>query len=409
MRTLSEFQPDILALERTCKTFRDLLAKDETWEEIGGWGCVGHEHTPTARERAFIPNSLRQIRKFQRSTDNLLLEHLGGADGIRRIAALLLMKVSEDFQMDPNGYCIHSEDEVKVVLRGDTIAYLTEVIQGHMITRLEKAHRIAIESLRPADGYPAITSRDFQLMDLLTLTGETSNKFLHCSISRGHHNCKLISNDDCSDEQILGSEERRKLVRALAYRAGAVKLSGEVFAIVATEVLHHMAVLIYNAYEECWHQHPWSTGCVGDLSNPLYVNRRVSDEDENKIEGNLSHNYLSKEYYANHCPPLQAGTEGHINFVIIPRAIKNAAERMGMRPLLGYGEFGDMWAARDEDKKEEEVEEAMDQYYLEEDSESESEAEVPEQIQVQLPEQESDDSVSAYSKVLIVLEEENDG
>ena len=188
------------------------------------------------------------------------------------------MKVSEDFHMDPNGYCINSQDEVKVVLRGDTIAYLTEVIQGHMITRLEKAHRIAIESLRPADGYPAITASNFQLMDLLTLTGETSNEFLHCSISRGHHNCRLISNDDCSDEQILGSEERRKMVRALAYRAGVVKLSGEVFSIVASEVLHHMAVLIYNAYEECWGQHPCS--CTGHLDNPLYVNREEPEDDE---------------------------------------------------------------------------------------------------------------------------------
>jgi len=270
---------------------------------------------------------------------------------------------------------------------------------------LEKAHRIAIESLRPADGYPGITASNYQLMDLLTLTGETSNEFLHCSISRGHHNCRLISNDDCADEQILGYEERRKMVRALAYRAGVVKLSGEVFSIVASEVLHHMAVLIYNAYEQCWGQHPCS--CTGHLDNPLYVNREEPDDDEGGASdddtvwdcqySDQNDDVLSNEYYYNHCPPLQADNDGNTNFVIIPRAIKNAAERMGMRPLLGYAEFGDMWAARDEDKKEEEVEEAMDQYYLAEvppmlrdDYSSDDEAEVPEQL---LPEPESDDSI----------------
>jgi len=128
-----DFRPDILALERTCKPFRDLLAKDETWLKIIGDNGDVYKHTPTHRERAFIPISLSNIRMYQESTENLLLEHLGGADGVRHIATLLLMKVSEDFHMDSNGHCIHSEDEVKVVLRGDTIDYLTEVIQGHMI------------------------------------------------------------------------------------------------------------------------------------------------------------------------------------------------------------------------------------------------------------------------------------
>jgi len=134
MRTVPDFQPDILALERTCKTFKDLLANDKTWEKIGGWERGDHEHAPTARERAFITISLRHIRKFQKSTDNLLLEHLGGADGIRRIAALLLMKISDQFYMDTHGNCIDSDDgenKIKLVLRGDTIDYLVEVIQGH--------------------------------------------------------------------------------------------------------------------------------------------------------------------------------------------------------------------------------------------------------------------------------------
>lgn len=284
---------------------------------------------------------------------------------------------------------------------------------------MEKANLHAIESLRPNDGYSGITKRDYQLMDLLTLTGEGAG-FLHCSISRDHHNCKLISNDDCSDEQILDAEERRALVRALAYRAGVVKLSGEVFSIVATEVLHHMAVLVSNAYDECWGQHPCS--CTDHLDNPLYVNREESDEGGASDERTVwdyqysDHNdMLNNQYYFNHCPPLQADNDGNTNFVIIPRAIKNAAERMGMRPLLGYAYDIAMWAARDEDKKEEEAEEEMDRYYLAEvpqmlRDDYSSDADVPEQVQ--LPEPESDDSVISLLEIESLdsaAEEENDG
>ena len=48
-----DFRPDILALERTCKAFKDLLSKDKTWEEIS-WKSGDYEHAPTAREYCFF-------------------------------------------------------------------------------------------------------------------------------------------------------------------------------------------------------------------------------------------------------------------------------------------------------------------------------------------------------------------
>ena len=230
------YRKDLLAVERTCKVFRDLLAKDETWGQLSNrqYGMFSeYEYAPTLRERAFITMSLRGIRKYQKQDKNILLEYLGGADGVRRAVALLLKKMDPGgITCDPEGNCI-DRGQYKISLRGDTIGYLTEIIQSHIITRLEKAHRIAIDKLRPGDGYPQITAKDLRLLDVL------DHELTLCSIARGYHACRTIKCahtdwmwplDNCrSDEEILSSKERGKLVRALAYRAGVVKMSGEAF------------------------------------------------------------------------------------------------------------------------------------------------------------------------------------
>ena len=127
-----------------------------------------------------------------------------------------------------------------------------------------------------------------------------------------------------------------------------------------------------HAYVECFHQLP---------DDPMYISndeRPLSWDDPDsgglRIGADLS-------YYANHCPPLQTDRGGKINYIIIPRLIKNAAVRMGMKPLLGCVDFSMIWATSNDEERDKEVEEAMDQYYLEEESEPEPE-----------PEPESDES-----------------
>ena len=134
-------------------------------------------------------------------------------------------------------------------------------------------------------------------------------------------------------------------------------------------------MVIAHAYVECFHQLP---------DDPLYVNTEQEyawaflDEDFDhklRIEAGMN-------YYANYCPPLKTDSDGKINYIIIPRLIKNAALRMGMIPLTGFGQFGRPWAPINDEERHEEIEEEMDRYYLEEE-ESEPEPE---------PEPESDES-----------------
>ena len=187
-----------------------------------------------------------------------------------------------------------------------------------------------------------------------------------------------------ASEEILGAEERRKMVRALAYRAGIVKMSGSAFSIVSTEILHHMAVIVSYAYDTFVSDPPVMLLEEGDDSNADYDSDQSEDVHlEKRIQRGLN-------YYARFHPPGQTG------LIVIPRQIRDAAVMIGMKPLLGFGVFGDEWAASNDDDRQEEVENAEDQYYPEEEIESEDERvdggdEAPGPVEQPIPDPDVDD------------------
>jgi hypothetical protein len=350
------------------------------------------DHPPTMRDKTFLGVTLLAIRKHQKSSNNILFEYLGGAVGVRRIVGLLLD------EMNPLGY------RPPLFLRGDAIEYLVEVIQGYMIARLQKVNLLVIRSLSPGDGYPEVREKDLRLLDELTLYGDLVNDLpssydslgvinynaleqCRCSIAHNKHSCKriyrlsinaaAISGVDWTwpdhnyvSEEILGAKERRKMVRMLAYRAGIAKMSGSVFSIVATEVLHHMAVIVSYAYDTFEFHTPAMQLEDGDESNTDYDSESDSESDSDQSEeihldvrGNTGGlNYYTFEdsddsnpdydsdqsetiqldvrgkrglnYFADFHPP------GQTELVVIPRQIRDAAVMIGMKPLLGFGEFG---------------------------------------------------------------------
>jgi hypothetical protein len=212
-------------------------------------------------------------------------------------------------------------------LRGDAIMYLVEVIQGYMIDRLRKVMLLVIGNLKPGDGYPEVRDKDLCLLDELTFysgsfrhhssLGVIECNFLEhcrCSIAKNKHSCKRVCrpsiageyadwtwpDHNCASEEILGAEERRKMVRALAYMAGIVKMSGSAFSIVATEILHHMAVIVSYAYDTFVSDPPVMRLEEGDDSNADYDSDQSEDVHlEKRIQRGLN-------YYARFHPPGQS-------------------------------------------------------------------------------------------------------
>jgi hypothetical protein len=95
------------------------------------------------------------------------------------------------------------------------------------------------------------------------------------------------------DTKYLGEEEQHKLVRALAYRAGIVKMSGEVFSTISNGILHDMAVLLLHTIEHCV-----------EVKSVIRVHRT----DNEWVFSDL--------------------------IVITPYHIEDAAKHLGMRPIL---------------------------------------------------------------------------
>lgn len=120
-------------------------------------------------------------------------------------------------------------------------------------------------------------------------------------------------------------------------------MSGEVFSIISAEILHDMACLISRAVDMLY-------GDEGDRDNMMV---EADGDDEMSIDDNYS--------------PL-----GWNTLVILPHHIKNAAEMMGMTPILfGYGCSG-LVDSEDDQYCTEDSESDVE---LESDSDSDSESE----------------------------------
>jgi hypothetical protein len=291
---------NILALERTCRVFRTMLKDDNIWACLFSQSqCDEHEeyeYPPTNRERAFLRMSIDNIQRYQEGADNLLLKYLGGVDGVRSLTGKLLnaMKPTED-SLHPQIIC------------SDAIGYLVEVIQCNVIDGLEKALLLTVEMLWPGDGFPTVTRRYVRVLGSCCSDMYRGYQYHECTrmarMWRGtilHGSLWKWPEHDCRDDEFLGGEERRKLVRALAYRAGIVKMSGDAFSFISTVILHEMAVLMSYA----------SDICDGEQS-----------------------------YAAAYYPPL----------LITPHQIKDAVKLMGMQPILfGFKCSGVEWVEGDD-------------------------------------------------------------
>ena len=311
---------NILALERTCRVFRTMLQDDNIWALFSQSQCDEHEeydYPPTNRDRAFLKMTIDNIQKYQDGADNLLLKYLGGVDGVRSLTGKLLEAMSnpDEYEDFPKRLCIS----------GDAIEYLVEVIQCNVIDGLVRALLLAVEMLRSGDGYPIVTRRNVRLLGSC------------CNIDLGYHVCTRMfrpmmsildsslwkwPEHDCLGDEFLGEEERQKLVRALAYRAGIAKMSGDAFSFISTVILHEMAVLMSYAADMC-------DGDIEDACT-IMVAADVTDDEMLSLVRSV---------------PLPT----EVKLVITPHQIKDAAEFMGMQPILfGFACSGVEWVEGDD-------------------------------------------------------------
>ena len=156
--------PAFLALSHTCRTFNNILGNDKMWEKLyPKLAAKEFKHKTTTKERVFIYKALSNVRKWQygtrnrQGTYNILLQYLEGANGVNDIIQLFLRTYI--------GY--PSPTEEYFIFRGDTIHYITELIQEHIIDKLWTVNLMVIKNLRSGDSYPQVTGQDLRTFDHL--------------------------------------------------------------------------------------------------------------------------------------------------------------------------------------------------------------------------------------------------
>ena len=267
---------------------------------------------------------------------------------------------------------------------------------------------MVIQNLRPGDLYPVVTGQSLRSFDNLV--------DCQCSVPNGNHACntwhkeydednfsgldeflKYAHGNTTCPKVVTDVDGRLKMARALAYRAGIVKIDPEALTLVATEVIHHLGVLARHAADDSMIEHinitaydPKGKLChrwtYGDVCNEIIQH---PGEEENHLREERTTRY-NGDYFAKHIPPPKPDSDDHFlppeadRFIVIPRHIKDAAIRNRMKPVLLCNKFGTYWASRKGNSVKDEVSREKARYASEniisskDDSEEESEDEFSE-------------------------------
>jgi len=387
---------EVCEVELVCKRFRRLTTGEEFWARhpaSEGWSEVRYHNIkanlPLTRDETFQIDAIRKVTKYQnlvgnlkhfQSDDNVILDVLGDgeecvADTFRTLSADILSRMN------------YLGPEAHFRLRGDTIGYICELLQAHMIERLEVAVVLAIHKLGyspyqlklgftpPSDRVEAL--RHLKLMrgcctrcsidgDDIVLAfqkdmsrpffcGVSSQRPTRCSVATGVHgkvsvfdcSCSLPSSsgivwrwpgDNCHDT--LPLEAGRRIIRRLAYLAGLPRMSNEAFVLVEAELLHTLGMLLATAYESS----------VAMARSKAHI---LDEEDE------LAYNEptVSIDMFNTPPPPFQ---NEQLLYTVVPGQIRSAAKERGITPSHVYG---DVWVASSGFTKEEEEEIERSYYY----------------------------------------------
>lgn len=263
---------EICVLERVCKRIRRMTTDDDFWYLHPTFnGSYEYYYEPDEdsfyRDLAFRYWGLRKIRKYQRgSARNAIIDVLGDksecvADTLRNVSADILSRMN------------HLGPAAHFRLRGDTLGYLFELLQGYMISRLKIAVLLAIHSnsVSPYEEKIVVCREDMALaFQMDSFQNPLSSYFssprpVRCNVANGYHgqiasaitcSCCLSSSsgvvwrwplDDC--HEVLPPEAGRRIIRRLAFISGILEMSNDAFIVAEAELLHTLGMLLVDAYE----------------------------------------------------------------------------------------------------------------------------------------------------------------
>ena len=204
---------------------------------LNSWGLVSKQF----RELLFADGdyeknryewAISRIRFHQEETSNVFLDVLGNQGFIDCINTLTLyLRVSFQFERQPNVLQARTDADQKGIIfphsgifyRGDSVAYLAELLQAAALRLLRAASFISVTSRVETDPYPQVTKDHIYTAECfafgryprgLPVDGMGDAEFLHAAIL--HAGTAFLSKFD-------------NIIRKLAFRAGICKMDGSAF------------------------------------------------------------------------------------------------------------------------------------------------------------------------------------
>jgi hypothetical protein len=319
---------DFRSCELTCKKMQRIIRCDDQWKYCKGkWrgGVV-----TTNRDRACIHKNLGRIRETQRKDINNLTVGALSVNGWKKL-------VTDTIQ------CFRPHNNLAAYfLRGDTLAVIIEVMQFYMTEQLDLANRICIYRVRDNDEYPEISMDDYTLAERLLLGVQA--RPLETSFAQIFRCTEKRNVDDFPGAMaLLGRSARDKIIRALALRAGVVKMTSVVYDLAWKSLVQLIIVLVTPACIE-----------LVDMSKVKSGRKRSLDTADMRMVP----------------PPSLEQLDGILLYTPVPRQIQDAASRLGIGRV-----YGDSWLVCEGSTEEEEIAAAEAQYIIVKNEEGSSEEE----------------------------------
>ena len=321
-------QVEVNVLETVCKKFHMIVKSNDDGDEFR------RRHPSLYDLKTTV--GLRLIRKYQKSADNEIMNVLCG-DQLALCGGGGDKEVSEEEEICANVLCTVATNILSRMnhlgrgspsfrLRGDTVGYLFELCQAHLIERLEQALLLAIHSSRTE-----VQSQDFVLLP-------SHEALSGCNIAANDHgnakfsftcSCSLSSSsgivwrwpeDNCRD--VLPPDAGRRIIRRLACKAGINQMTSSAFDVAEVELLHTLGILVVEAYES---------------SVQMAKNARFLDPEEPLLYGINPDSTVDMFYVPP--PPFCDEDSRDIIYTIVPGQISAAAQRRNIQPHKVYGRW----------------------------------------------------------------------
>ena len=376
---------DVCVLERVCKRIHGMTtSNDDFWARRAS--LISSNRRPeffaTTREMALKMGGLRSIRKYQKyqkKTTNVIIDVLKDemedecvASTVRTLSANILSRMNSFGQT------------VQFRIRGDSIGYLCELVQGYMIDRLEIALLLSVRTVNGGVHYstqppPVIVQRRDVALAFQPHVFHSFESFhslckrnpISCNLDKHDHgqltshldcSCSLPSlsgtvwrwpNDNC--QGLLAPEIGRRIIRRLAYMAGVLQMSNDAFVFAEAVLIHTMGVLLVDSYE--------SSVKSESANSRVYLGEEEELTYETPTDGVDMFITPPPSFYdhgkEDTIDSSTIETSRHI-YTIVPGQISTAAESRSIIPSKVYG---NVWVASSGFTQDEEMKIERSYYY----------------------------------------------